>query len=273
MATGYSRQARELARRVSAPWRALPAFVVIGAMKAGTTSLYAYLSDHPQVVPALRKEVHYFDVQHRRGEGWYRSMFPLRAQLRGGRVTGEASPYYLRHPSAPARCATLLPQARLLVLLRDPVERALSHWQHAHRLGHETLPFGPALAAERRRETGELPCDEATVRHLSYVGRGRYDEQLQAWLRHYPREQLLVCTSEQLFTEPARTYREVLAFLGLDPDHTPPFRAYNSGASTSGASGGLAIDPEVRADLEQTFAGPTRRLAELLGWQDPWPRR
>src|SRR5215470_750369 len=135
------RSARFAARRATASARALPDFLIIGAQKAGTTSLYAYLTAHRDVRPAGRKEVHYFDLGFTAGaelgEGWYRSMFPLRARLaldgrRTGRPvrTGEASPYYLFHPAAPQRAAALVPEARLLVLVRDPVERAWSHYRH-----------------------------------------------------------------------------------------------------------------------------------------------
>ncbi len=265
MAGPLLRRAREASRQATARVRALPNFVVIGAMKAGTTSLYTYLSGHPQVVPALRKEVRYFDVEYARGERWYRSMFPTTLELRDGRMTGEASPYYLRHPLAAARCAALLPDVRLLVLLRDPTERAFSHWKHARRLGYEPLPFPEALAAERRHLQGEPgPSGVDADRHLSYVARGLYAEQLELWLEHYPREQLLVRTSEELFAQPGATYAGILEFLGLTAGHAPDFAAHNVGAATD-------LDSDTRAELDRVFSKPNARLAELLGWDDPWP--
>src|SRR5947209_1159841 len=142
----------------SADRRALPDFLIIGAQKAGTTSLYRYLAAHPDIVASTRKEVHFFDINFWRGEWWYRSLFPLRRRLQRRpplrnrpAITGEASPYYLFHPFAPERAAQLLPDAKLIVLLRDPVERAWSHYRHEVANGRETMTFPDALAAEPAR--------------------------------------------------------------------------------------------------------------------------
>ena len=126
----YGSAVERVARRASADLRALPDFVIIGAQKAGTTSLWRYLVEHPQIVGPTEKEIHFFDARFDRGARWYRARFPLRASLRrGARLTFEASPYYLAHPFVPARVRAMLPDAKLVVLLRDPVERAWSHYR------------------------------------------------------------------------------------------------------------------------------------------------
>jgi Sulfotransferase domain len=134
--------------RATARARSLPGFLIIGAQKAGTTALYAYLRWHPAVLGPSWKEVSFFDRHYSRGEAWYRGQFPnaLRLQLverrSGARpIVGEASPSYLFHPLAPERVAALLPGARLVALVRNPVERAFSHYQHEVALGREPLSF------------------------------------------------------------------------------------------------------------------------------------
>ena len=189
--------------------RAAPSFLIIGTQKGGTTSLYRWLGQHPQVVEASRKEVHYFDINFSRGERWYRSHFPLLRGLADGQVTGEGSPYYMCHPHAPARIASLLPDVRLIVLLRNPVERAISHYFHSHRNGREPLEIQQAMDQEESRldrEWARMQADGAynsrAHRWYSYKARGRYLEQLQAVQTWFSPEQLLILRSEDLFEKP-----------------------------------------------------------------------
>jgi hypothetical protein len=137
--------------RLTARWRELPDFLVIGAQKAGTTALYAYLRWHPSIAGPFWKEVSFFDRHWARGEAWYRGQFPLRSS---GKVVGEASPSYVFHPLAPKRVFSLVPEVKLIVLLREPGDRAYSQYQHAVALGRETLSFEDALAAEDDRVRG-----------------------------------------------------------------------------------------------------------------------
>lgn len=267
---------RLAARRPSASLRALPDFVIIGTQKGGTTSLYDYLGAHPDIVPALRKEVHFFDLHYGEGLAWYRAHFPLRARLalgehrRGQRsLTGEASPYYLFHPLVAARLASVAPTARIIVLLRHPVERAFSHYRHERRAGREPLSFEDAVDAEAARLHGEHErlsrqrgATSDVHRYASYVSRGLYADQLTSWFRHFPRRQVLVLASEELFEHPARAYRRTTDFLGLPPAGLPRFPVRNRGHP-------LALAPELRAILEERFAEANGRLVELLGF-DPW---
>jgi hypothetical protein len=206
--------------------RKLPDFLILGAQKAGTTSLYEYLSEHPDVVPAAKKEVHYFDLNAHRSLNWYRGHFPLRSrpgQLRL-RLTGEATPYYLFHPRAPFRVSEALPHVKLIVLLRHPVARAYSAHNHEVALGWETLPFEEALAREPHRLAGE---EERMLRepryasyahgHYAYLERGRYARQIRRWMQYFPREGFLFLKAEELFADPASVYARVLDFLGLPP--------------------------------------------------------
>ena len=252
--------------RATASLRPLPDFLILGAQKAGTTALYAYLRWHPQVTGPSFKEVSFFDRHYAHGERWYRAHMPVR---RSG-IVGEASPSYLSHPAAPERVARMLPRARLIALLRNPVDRAFSHYQHEVALGREELSFEDALAREDERMEGEV---ERMVRdpayfsyawwNYTYVARGRYAEQLERWYESFPSEQLLVLLTDELAADTAATYERVLQFLGVDArglDSYPRIfeREY------------AEMDPATRARLEDEFARPNGRLAELLGRDLPW---
>jgi hypothetical protein len=248
-----------------------PDFLVIGAQRSGSTSLYAYLTQHPQVAPAAQKEVKFFSTFFDRGWGWYRRQFP--DPLPAGAVTGEATPYYLFHPHAPRRVAARLPRTRLIAVLRDPVDRALSHWAHETAGGTEWLPFAEAIAAEPDRLAGErerMLADEGYVssalQHHSYLARGRYAEQLEGWFARVPRERLLVLRSEDLYADPAAAVRRATDFLGLDPAPLRDPRPHNERAYPP-------LDPALRAELAEAFAAPNRALERLLGRPFGWGAR
>jgi sulfotransferase family protein len=253
--------------RLTARRRPLPDFLVIGAQKAGTTALYAYLRWHPGIAGPSWKEVSFFDRHWWRGEAWYRGQFPLRA---GERLVGEASPSYLFHPLAPERARSLVPGAKLVALLRDPVDRAYSQYQHEVALGREPLSFEDALAAEDERLVGEVERLIADPRAFSrawwdhtYTARGRYAEQLERWLEAFPSEQLLVVRTEELGERPAETYASILAFLGAEPHELPDYpRVFDRDYEPMRA--------ETRAALAATFAEPNRRLEALLGRELGW---
>jgi hypothetical protein len=247
--------------------RPLPDFLIIGAQKAGTTALYDYLRRHPAIAGPPWKEVSYFDRHYRRGHAWYRGNFPLRS---GRRLVGEASPSYLFHPLAPQRIAALLPFVRLIALLRNPADRAYSHYQHEVALGREPLSFEDALARENERMDGEVArmlSDTAYFSHawwnFTYRARGLYAEQLERWLAAFPRERLLVLPSEDLADRTAETYARVLEFLGAQPHELDRYpRVFEREYAP--------MRPETRRRLAGEFAEPNRRLYELLGRDLGW---
>jgi len=248
----------------------LPDFLIIGGQRCGTTSLYRYLAAHPQVRPATGKELQFFSLHYGRGERWYRAHFPTTPP---GVRSFEASPYYLFHPSVPARVAATLPEARFVALLRDPVERAYSHYLHTRSYGAEPLSFADALDAEEERLARALRSGPETaaahhaLRNHSYLARGRYAEQLDRWFAVLPRERLYVVRSEELAADPAGTYAGILRFLELPP-FTPAAFARHTRRVDVGPS---QLTPELRARLRAYFAPHNARLADLLGWPDPWP--
>jgi hypothetical protein len=264
---------KRLPRRATSARRSLPDFVVVGAMKSGTTTLYNHIVDHPDVRPAFTREVHFFDDNFSRGVPWYRANFPIERGARGTErswVTGEASPYYLLHPRAPARAAAVIPDARLIAVLRHPVDRAYSHYQHERAYGTETLSFSDALDAEPDRirdawnKLAAGAVDEApALKHYSYLTRSRYDEQLDRWLAHFGREQLLVLKAEDLYEQPDPTMARVFAFLGL-----PAYSGVTDRRLNSRAYDGL--DQATRASLGARFRDSAARLGALLGHDVGW---
>ena len=143
--------------RATALARIAPSFLVIGAQRSGSTALYRHLAAHPAILPPLRKEVHYFDFQYAKGRAWYLAHFPgIQERITGNyrAITFEASPYYMLHPLAPERIMAFNPDMKLIAILRDPVDRALSHYHHEARRGVETLTFEEAIAAEPERLAG-----------------------------------------------------------------------------------------------------------------------
>jgi len=256
--------------RLTAPLRVLPDFLVIGVMKGGTTSLFQYLAKHPGIRPPFRKEIKFFDIHYGQGLNWYRAHFPLKIRMTNGTITGEATPYYIFHPLAAGRIATHLPKAKLIVLLRNPVDRAYSHYNHMVRVERESLSFEEALDREEERlfqEEEKIIADPgySTFAHLhySYKARGRYVEQIKKWLGLFPRDQMLFLSSEELYTNPSVTYGKALEFLGLpawDPDN---FKVFKQGGYDDLPAGS-------RRKLAGYFAPYNQQLHELLGMEFGW---
>jgi hypothetical protein len=269
--------------RLTAPARMLPSFLLCGGQRCGTTSLYRALAAHPAVLKAvLHKGVHYFDTSYHRGIGWYRGHFPLqrtaaRIEERHGvpAQTFESSPYYMYHPHAVARIARDLPDVRLVVLVRDPVERAYS--QHAHELarGFESeTSFSRALALEPPRLRGQEDRLLATPgyysfahQHHAYRGRGEYARYLEEMAARVGRHRILVVESERFFANPEPVYDEVLEFLGLPRLGYPTFERHNARPRSA------PMEDWTRRELTAYFAPHDERLVSWLGHRPIWRRR
>ena len=266
--------------RVTAHVRMSPGFLICGAQRCGTTSMYRTLSQHPNILKAvLHKGVHYFDTGYEHGLGWYRAHFPLkRSAERIARATGvagttfESSPYYLFHPLAAQRIAQDLPEVRIVTLLRDPVERAYS--AHAHELarGYETEPFERALELEDTRIAGEAEHIIADPRyhshshqHQAYIRRGRYITQLQRLEQAVGRDRMHVVDAEDFFTDPEPVWAGVVRFLGLPTDQVPRFERHNARARAP-------MPDSLRRQLSDGFADDDAALADWWGRVPSWRR-
>lgn len=250
----------QLWREATASRRGLPDFVIIGAQRAGTTSLFQWLSALPAVEPALRKELHYFDNNYSRGERWYKSNFPLRAP---GMLTGESTPYMLFHPLAPERASRdLEAEVRFIVSLREPVERAVSQYWHERSRGWETEPFERAVALEPERLKGAEEMirrgqPSVSHQHHSYLARGAYACQLRRWFGAVGRDRVLVLESEKLWTDPGAA-SGVATWLGLGPSALL-FPSLNAVSRADALPGALS------ERLRRHFEPYNHDLFELLG--------
>lgn len=276
------RRGRQITRtfgRYTAGLRMEPDFLMCGANRSGTTALWRALITHPLVVPAaFHKGVGYFDLNYTRGPDWYRGHFPIRAVARRRTREGaqpplamEASGYYLDHPAAVHRIAQDLPGVRVIVMLRDPVERAHSAHRNAFNRGLETLGFDEAIEAERGRNAGELERLEADPayqsvehRHHSYVRRGQYVDRLELFFDLLGRHRVHVLFSERFAEHPEPEYDRVLDFLGL-PAHRPP-----GGFGRWNAAPPAEMSPRARRVLTEHYAPYDDRLEALLGEPLPW---
>ncbi len=258
---------------------ALPDFVIIGGKKCGTTFLYHLLGQHPLVQPAASKELHFFDALFDEGAEWYRQCFPAPRQEDGRRtITGEASPY-IAHRYAPERMAQVIPEAQLIALLRNPVERAYSDYQMVARKDREHKTFEEAIGLQEPVDAGKArPLgkeDETCEREdraildedSEYLSRGVYVDQLLRWSEFFSKEQMLVLKSEDFFARPQETLQVVLEFLGL-PGWEPEAEELMGGKRNEGRY--EEMDPATRRRLEEYFEPHNRRLYDFLGTDFGW---
>lgn len=265
----------------TSPIRIMPDFFILGAQKCGTTSLYYYLVKHPSIASAWRKELFFFDSNFQKGLSWYRGQFPFSIRKyyaehirKQDFITGEATPSYLFYPNVPKRVAEIFPQVKLIVLLRNPVDRAYSHYRHQVAHGREKLSFEDAIACEEERTRGDVEkmmTDENYYSYnytiYSYQARGVYIDQLQRWFRWFPREQFLIHSSEDLYTNPATIYRQTLEFLNIpDLEPTKKYAVYNKARYTPPST----MDPKLRKRLVEYFEPHNLRLYELLDRDFGW---
>ena len=271
-------------RATTNPLRLMPDFIIIGTMRGGTTSLYSYLTEHPNIGPAYMKEVHFFDVYFSKGLHWYRAQFPSSVQKyytervqKQNFITGEASPYYLFHPHAPKRIAKTLPQVKLIVLLRNPVTRAYSHYYHEVAGGHEKIAtFEEAIACEEERIAKEaelLAKNEQYIsynhRHFSYLARGIYVDQLRVWMNLFPKEQFLILRSEDFYADPAAGLKQVLDFVNV-PDLS--LKAQKEEYEQLNTTTPPRMNPATSKRLREYFEPHNSRLYKYLGVDFGWDK-
>jgi hypothetical protein len=288
------RAAREAVRRgamATARWRDTPDLVIIGVKRGGTTSLFRDLERHRAMCPLVpsarrlplrenQKGVHYFDSNFDRGDRWYRSHFPtrlartMRARATTATFTAEASPYYFFQPCAARRTSAALPTTRFVVLLRDPIERTVSHWAEQTRNGVETLSLAEALDAEAERvgdhaerlRSGSLATSHPHEQQ-SYAAQSEYADSLQRWFDCAGRDRVTVLFSEDYYRDPAGTIATITNLLDVDPIPDHAVGEHRNAARRPGA-----IDPDVERRLIERFVPDVERVAELIGAKPPWPR-
>lgn len=212
-------------RKATGFLRALPGFIIIGTGRGGTTGMYFTLATHPDIVQALSKEPHFFSKQYYNSSYSYKSIFPVlcfKRILNQKVITAEASVSYIYHPHAAKRMAKMIPNVRIIAMLRNPVDRAYSHWSLNVRRGKEDLSFENAIEREEERIAGEMERmihDEyyfsEHFKRYAYKERGKYAGQLVSWLEAFPREQILIIKSEDYFNNSSGVLKTILDFLSL----------------------------------------------------------
>ncbi|PTX50128.1 sulfotransferase domain-containing protein [Melghirimyces profundicolus] len=234
--------------------KSLPDFLIIGVMKAGTTSFYSSLIKHPLISSAKKKEIHFFDWHYHKGMSWYRDHFVKKKE---GTITGEASDY-MWPPHVLQRVYKHLPNVKLIVLLRNPVDRAYSHYQMLRNVTG-------GMTFEKALEKEEKMVKEGKTKHIvySYLDRGKYVEQLQRWLKVYPGNQILVIRSEDYFNNPSESLNQTLNFLGLPTQDIELGYIPNKGIYTP-------MNPSTRKRLVNYFRPYNQRLYKLLGRNMDW---
>jgi hypothetical protein len=263
---------------LTGPIRILPDFLIIGGQRCGTTFFYNCLKQHPDIKTTLRrKEIHFFDNNFHKGLIWYKSYFPTITSkyfnkhfLSQKVITGEASPYYILHPLVPGRVKSIIPNVKLILLLRNPVNRAYSHYNHEVRRGFEKLSFIKAIEREREivnKEMNKLLENEYYYSHIfrnySYLTRGIYVNQIKKWMEYFPENQFLIIKSEDLFKNPENTLNDAFKFLDLPQYHKIEFKRPNQGKYSK-------LETKIVEELTEYFKPYNQQLYEYLGIDFNW---
>lgn len=252
--------------RLTAYWRKEPDFLIIGAMKCGTTFLYHYLNEHPEIEMSRIQEVNYFSRHYYRSKWFYRSFFPYKSRQM---KSGESGIHYIFDPRCPARIKKDLPNAKIILLLRNPIDRAHSHYNQIHSID-------PADNFEHAIE-----LEETRVAHLqekianrkfytsveyetySYANRGLYYQQLSKWLEHYKLEELLIIKSEDMYANPNKTLEKVYQHIGVSIEFPQNLKPQNSREYEP-------MTDAMRNKLKEFFAKDSEKLKQLLGDNFSW---
>lgn len=253
------------------PWRDVerrgPNFIIIGAEKCGTSSLYHYLRRHPAMLPPIEKEIDFFDIEYEQGLDWYLAHFPA-IPRQGGWLTGETSPNYLYSGAAPERVHQHFPTAKLIVILRNPVDRTISRFNMMVRNGAERRSFEQAMSEEMGQFNQALAKQAGNIRlpllnGHRHIGNSLYYYHLQRWLKYFSREQLLILRSEDLFEQPEATIQQLYQFLEIAHHSETSYPKHNAGDYPP-------IDATSYAELANFFKPHTQKLENLIGQSLNW---
>jgi len=214
-----------------------PKFIIIGAQRSGTTSLYYNLCNHPDIISSTEKQVNYFNYNYEKGLDWYKSHFPdkvLINLLNQNIVSGEASPEYMITPFVPYRIHQQIPEIKIIIILRDPIKRAYSQYSHNVRNGEEHLPFSKAIRLENKRleSIKKKYCDFYTRKEYyryTYVERGKYSHYIDMWKKYFDPKKIHILKSESFFENPNEELNKIYTFLGLDHYNISHIDHYNKG--------------------------------------------
>jgi tetratricopeptide (TPR) repeat protein len=242
-----------------------PDFTIVGSPRCGTTSLYKYITSHPQILAAANKEICFFSEHFNKGMAWYQAHFPPDIEAHNF-LTGEATPTYLTHPLAPERLYGCLPNMKLIVILRNPSDRAFSHYQMLVRRGTERRSFEIAIDSELKLladATETSLADSSYWKDCHYIYKSLYFYHLKQWMNIFPREQFLILQSEEFYANPAIALKQVFEFLGVSDFQLRDYPKYNGANYQPG-------DDVLHRRLREYFQPHNRKLAEFLNREFCW---
>ena len=204
--------------------RVLPDFFIIGVVRSGTTSMYHYLNEHPSIVKSAYDELGFFDDNFRLGWSWYKTLFPTTITKRivkrktGNFLTFDDTPFYVYNEDVAKKIKNYFPKTKLIIILRNPIDRAYSNYHLGVRMGDEKRTFDQAVDDEMQKiaEYNEIEMDDYISQ--SYLGRGIYAKQLEIWLKYFPASVIKILESERFSNDTEKTMNEVFEFLDL-PNH------------------------------------------------------
>lgn len=274
----WNKPSYRLLKTITGIVKILPDFLIIGCAKGGTTSLYYYLIQHSNIASASGKELWFFDTNFKRGLIWYRSNFPTvffkyyeKIIHHQKIITGEASTNYIFHPLAAKRTYSVLPDAKIILLLRNPIDRAYSSWAMHVRRGTEKLSFEEAIKQEEERIAGEEQkileneyYDSFKLMHYSYLKRGIYIEQIKKWMKLFPKNRFLIIKTEDFKLNTKKTMSEIFDFLEV-PNFDVNQKRENVGKYTE-------MNPETRNLLIEYFKPHNKKLYKYLGRNFDWDK-
>jgi len=237
----------------------LPDFLGLGTQKGGTTSLHNWLEAHHDVYVPKCKEIHYFDTNYDKPTNWYTDHF---SSAKNNQICGEITPFYLFHPEVPSRIKTLVPAIKMIVLLRDPVERAISQMLHSRKRGFELLKPQEAFAAEHSRmKTGGI----YSLQKHSYISRSKYLEQMDRYESIFDRKQILVIKSEELFSENSTSLDQIRKFLGLNI-----LKGMDKIKKSNEGTNYMAIEKKLKEKLQEELESTAKGIRERYGFGWDW---
>lgn len=274
----YSLYTQNFFRVLTSPIRIFPDFIIIGGIKCGTTSLYNYMIQHPNIYPALRKETKFFDIDYNLGMNWYKPNFPINIKkyfvknlLKQKFITGEATAAYFHHPLVSKRIFEKIPKIKLIILLRNPIDRAYSDFNMRTRAKMENLSFEKVVEKEIALiEKGEnllenLEFQDYFFHFKPYLSRGHYFDQLQRWYEFFPKDQIQILITEELEANPDIILRQIFKFLELSDFKIKNLKKQNIGNYKK-------MNQEIRKLLIEYFKSHNQKLYKFLGRDLSWDK-
>ena len=224
LSSSYHRFVKRGLSGITASSRVLPDFIISGTVRSGTTSLYYNICEHPSVLPASYDEIGFFDSNYHLGINWYRSMFPTEKEMKQVKketnfaITGEDTPFYFWKKEAAERIFQDIPNSKIIIIFRNPVDRAYSNYNLGIRKKTESLSFEDAIDEEMNFLKTHSFRD-AVDRRRSYLSKGLYENQIKIWLDNFPREQIHILCTEDMKKNPKESLLKIFQFLGI-PNYT-----------------------------------------------------